>query len=206
MALFKPEMTTTSGFSGICECNIVKIVDKSDLFDWADIYLEVQLLQNGSKYTRSANILGEFEKDAKGVITGGSVIKRMYTFFAAIGCDAGINLKGEWEDSIGNKIDIIEYLEPYLAIIDGKNWDGESLGKDGKYLAYFYKQQPKKPGDKAYGRAHYKLYPVSETNKVKLQSDIDWMKSKGYIKEAIETETVMTVDADDLGSLALDNL
>ena len=32
------------------------------------------------------------------------------------------------------------------------------------------------------------------------------MKSKGYIKEAIETETVMTVDADDLGSLALDNL
>ena len=204
MALFKPNGTTESvSFTGICKCNIINVEDKSDLFDWADIYLEVQLLQNGSKYTRSANILGEFEKDAKGVITGGSVIKRMYTFFAAIGCDAGINLKGEWEDSIGNKIDIIEYLEPYLAI---PTWDGESLGTDGKYLAYFYKQQPKKPGDKAYGRAHYKLYPVGGTNKVKLQSDIDWMKSKGYIKEAIETETVMTVDADDLGSLALDNL
>ena len=204
MALFKPEITTTTnGFSGVCECNIVKIVDKSDMFDWADIYLEVQLLQNGSKYTRSANILGEFEKDAKGVITGGSVIKRMYTFFAAIGCDAGINLKGEWEDSIGNKINIIEYLEPYLSI---PAWDGESLGKDGKYLAYFYKQQPKKPGDKAYGRAHYKLYPVGNGNEAKLQSDIDWMKSKGYIKEATETETVITVDAEDLGSLALDNL
>jgi len=202
MALFKPETTsTTSGFSGVCECNIVKIVDKSDMFDWADIYLEVQLLQNGSKYTRSANILGEVEKDAKGIITGGSVIKRMYTFFAAIGCDAGINVQGEWEDADGNKIDdIAEYLNKYTT-----KWDGDSLGSDGKYLAYFYKQQPKKPGDKAYGRAHYKLYPVGNGNEAKLQSDIDWMKSKGYIKEATE-EPIQEVKLEDLGSLALDNL
>jgi hypothetical protein len=203
MALFKPEVITTNGFNGICECNIVQINDKSDMFDWADIYLEVQLLQNGSKYTRNASIVGGFEKDASGNITGGSVIKRMYTFFAAINCHAGINIKGEWEEADGKKINSIsDYLNSQFTT----EWDGESNGSDGKYLAYFYKQQPKKPGDKAYGRAHYKLYPAGGDNKNKLQNDIDWMKSKGYIKEATETETVMTVDADDLGSLALDNL
>ena len=37
--------------------------------------------------------------------------------------------------------------------------------------------------------------------------DIDWMKSRGYIKEDTgEAQPVQQIDADDLGSLALDNL
>jgi hypothetical protein len=202
MALFKPEVNTStnSNFSGICECNIVEINDKSDMFDWADIYLEVVLLQNGSKYTRSANIVGGFDKDPNGNITGGSVIKRMYTFFNAINCHAGINIKGEWEEANGDKIDnIVEYLNQFVT-----KWDGESSGSDGKYLAYFYKEQPKKPGKTAYNKAHYKFYPVGGDNKNKLQNDIDWMKSKGYIKEY--DEEVKEVALEDLSSLALDNL
>ena len=202
MALFKPEVNTStnSNFSGICECNIVEINDKSDMFDWADIYLEVVLLQNGSKYTRSANIVGGFDKDPNGNITGGSVIKRMYTFFNAINCHAGINIKGEWEEANGDKIDsIVEYLNQFVT-----KWDGESSGSDGKYLAYFYKEQPKKPGKTAYNKAHYKLYPVCGDNENKLKNDIDWMKSKGYIKEY--DEEVKEVALEDLSSLALDNL
>ena len=202
MTLFKPEVNTTtnSNFSGICECNIVEINDKSDMFDWADIYLEVVLLQNGSKYTRNANIVGGFDKDPNGNITGGSVIKRMYTFFNAINCHAGINIKGEWEEANGDKIDsIVEYLNQFVT-----KWDGESAGSDGKYLAYFYKEQPKKPGKTAYNKAHYKFYPVGGDNENKLKNDIDWMKSKGYIKEY--DGEVKEVALEDLSSLALDNL
>ena len=200
MALFKPEETKTNSFNGICECTIVDIQDKSAQFDWADIYLQVTLLQNGSKYTRNANIVGGFDKEPNGNVTGGSVIKRMYAFFAAINCDAGINIKGEWEEANGDKIDsIVEYLNQFVT-----KWDGESSGSDGKYLAYFYKQAPKKPGKQAYNVAHYRMYPNGGNCKEQLQKDIDWMKSKGYIKEY--DEEVKEVALEDLSSLALDNL
>ena len=204
MALFKPEATTTSSnFSGICACTIVDIDDKSADFDWADIYLQVTLLQDGSKYTRRANIVGGFEKEPNGNIAGGSVIKRMYGFFATINCDAGINIKGEWEDSKGNKIDdIAEFLNKYT-----EEWDGETPGKDGKYLAYFYKQAPKKPGKQAYNVAHYKMYPNGGNCREQLQGDIDWMTSRGYIKiDTGKAEPIQEVALEDLGSLALDNL
>ena len=203
MALFKPEITTTSNFTGICPCTIVDIEDKSADFDWADIYLQVTLLQDGSKYTRRANIVGGFEKEPNGNIAGGSVIKRMYGFFATINCDAGINIKGEWEDSKGNKIDdIAEFLNKYT-----EEWDGETPGKDGKYLAYFYKQAPKKPGKQAYNVAHYKMYPNGGNCREQLQGDIDWMTSRGYIKiDTGKAEPIQEVALEDLGSLALDNL
>ena len=204
MALFKPEATTTSSnFNGICACTIVDIEDKSADFDWADIYLQVTLLQDGSKYTRRANIVGGFEKEPNGNVAGGSVIKRMYGFFATINCDAGINIKGEWEDSKGNKIDdIAEFLNKYT-----EEWDGETPGKDGKYLAYFYKQAPKKPGKQAYNVAHYKMYPNGGNCREQLQGDIDWMTSRGYIKvDTGKAEPIQEVALEDLGSLALDNL
>ena len=200
MALFKPEVNTStnSNFSGICECNIVEINDKSDMFDWADIYLEVVLLQNGSKYTRSANIVGGFDKDPNGNITGGSVIKRMYTFFNAINCHAGINIKGEGEEANGDKIDsIVEYLNQFVT-----KWDGESSGSDGKYLAYFYKEQPKKPGAKSYVNVWPKVYWASDENTAKLQSDIDWLKSKGYLKElSDEVAAAPAMSGDGLSNL-----
>ena len=74
-----------------------------------------------------------------------------------------------------------------------------------KYLAYFYKQAPKKPGKQAYNVAHYKMYPNGGNCKEQLQNDINWMKSKGYIKEDTE-EPIKEVKFEDLGSLALDNL
>ena len=204
MALFKPNGATTTGtsFKGICECNIINIEDKSDLFDWSDIYLQVTLLQNGSKYTRNANIVGGFEKDANGKITGGSVLKRMYAFFNTIGCKAGVNINGGWEEDNGDAIDNIAiYLNKRFTV----EWDGESPGTDGKYIGYFYKEQPKKPGKNPYNVAHYKLYTNTEDNKTKLQGDIDWMKSKGYLKEATETP-VVEIDIDDLKPSVLDNL
>ena len=71
----------------------------------------MEVKQEHSDYSRKLQIKGSFEKDSSGNITGGSVLKRLYTFFEAIGCTAGLNVKGEWEDEDGKKIeDIAEYL------------------------------------------------------------------------------------------------
>ena len=92
MAIFKPAMTESTGgnkFTGICKFAVISFADKSDMFDWADLYLEVEVKQEHSDYTRKLQIKGSFEKDASGNITGGSVLKRLYNFFDANGCTAG---------------------------------------------------------------------------------------------------------------------
>ena len=53
MALFKPKQTSGGGkFTGICETHIVGFKDRSDEFDWADIFIEVDVGIKDSEYTR----------------------------------------------------------------------------------------------------------------------------------------------------------
>tara|TARA_B100001287_G_scaffold239933_1_gene214091 strand:+ start:1745 stop:2347 length:603 start_codon:yes stop_codon:yes gene_type:complete len=200
MAIFKPAMTESTGgnkFTGICKFAVISFADKSDMFDWADLYLEVEVKQEHSDYTRKLQIKGSFEKDASGNITGGSVLKRLYNFFDAIGCTAGLNVKGEWEAEDGTKIDnIVDYLNKGAS--DG---DVETVSTY-RYLAYFYKEQPKKPGAKSYVNVWPKVYWASDENTAKLQSDIDWLKSKGYLKElSDEVATAPAMSGDGLSNL-----
>ncbi len=187
MAIFKPAMTESTGgnkFTGICDFAIISYEDKSDMFDWADLYLDIEVKQEHSDYTRKLQIKGSFEKDSSGNITGGSVLKRLYTFFDAIGCTAGLNVKGEWEDEDGNKIEnIADYLNK-----GGTDGDVDTVSAY-RYIAYFYKEQPKKPGAKAYTTVWPKVYFNTDENKAKLKKDIDWLKSKGYLKELTDEVT-----------------
>jgi len=184
MAIFKPENTTefsndNNKFLGICNFAILNFEDKSHMFDWADIYIDVEVRQEHSDYSRSFQIKGSYEKDSSGNITGGSVLKRLYNFFDTIGCKAGINVKGEWEDENGNKIDDIA---SYLSVYSANPVPGEDVSSY-PYIAYFYKEMPKKQGAKSYTVVWPKAYTSSDENKAKLQSDIDWLKGKGYLKE-----------------------
>ena len=182
MAIFRSAMSGGSGFYGICEIALNSFEDKSADFDWADIFIDVKVNQKGSEYTRNLKIAGSLEKDSSGNITGGSVLKRMYTFFDAIGCKAGLNVKGEWEDEKGKAIDnIADYLNDKCipALIP----DGEQVYT---HLAYIYKEKPKKDGDKAWTRVYHKIYANSEVNKAKLADDVKWLKGKGVIKEATD--------------------
>jgi len=92
-----------------------------------------------------------------------------------------IKIAGSLErDSKGEKIDnIANYLNDKFipALIP----DDELVYK---YLAYIYKEKPKKDGDKAWTRVYHKIYSNIEANKAKLQEDVDWLKGKGVIKEA----------------------
>ena len=197
MALFKPEVKSANNFYGICDIALLNFEDKAGTFDWAHIYIEVEVKQKGSDYTKSLKIAGSLDKDSNGHVTGGSVIKRMYHAFDQIGVDAGINIKGEFETQNGEAIpNIATYLTQYAQdeIPDTElNYD---------YIAYVYKEKPKKPGDKVYTRVHPRIYKNTAENKTKLKEEIDWMKSKGYVKEATEDDINAVPTS---GNVALNN-
>ena len=173
MAIFRPEIKQgPSKFFGICEVSILKYEDKSDQFDWADIFIDITVQQKGSEYSRNLKIAGALDKDSNGLITGGSVLKRLYNFFDAVGCSAGINVKGGWEDEEGT---VIDKIEDYLADRFVAQSTAEYKPVSYDYLAYFYKEQPKVPGGKSYTRAWNKIYKNLTGNKEKLQSDVNFL-------------------------------
>ena len=182
MAIFKPEVKNggTNKFLGTCEFGIVNFKDRTDEFDWADLYIEVEIQQKFSEYTRKLQIKGSFEKDGNELITGGSVLKRLYHFFDTIGCAAGLNIKGTWEDENG---EVIDNIQSYLSKNFIKPAAPGEYEPSYDYIGYIYKAQPKKPGDKAWINVYPKIYTNSSENKAKLQNDVDWLKGKGIIKE-----------------------
>ena len=188
MAIFKPKSTGGGNkFLGVCEVSIESFKDRSGEFDWADLYLDVTVKPKESEYTRNIQIKGSFDKDSNGKIEGGSVLRRMYVFFEAIGCTAGLNVDGGWEDEKGDEIkDIAKYLNKNFLPSNG------TYEPNMDYLGYFYKEQPKTPGGTAYVRVFTKVYRNQEENKSKLKSDVDWMKSKGYLKEVTDVVTEKT--------------
>ena len=183
MAIFKPaQAETTSGsskFYGIVPVAITDFADRSGEWSWADLFLSVTLRAEGSDYDKFLEIKGEFEKDGNGDISGGSVLNRLYKFFDLIGCEAGLSTKNAWEDPDGNPItDIASYLRQRYVT-------GSPTGAKYEYLAYIYKKQAQ-PGKKSYSTVHTRLFPNTDTGKNDLASHIEWMKSKGYIKEEVE--------------------
>lgn len=200
MALFKPEVKESVSFNGVCECNIVGFEDKSADYDWADVCINVLTRQRGSDYNRVLQIKGNVEKDAvNGTVTGGDLFNRLYRFFGVIGCDAGLNIKGDWEDANGNDIaDIADFLTARYAV-------DETNITDYPYVGYFYKTQPKTPGGDSYNRALGVLELNNSAGNAKLQSDVDWRKSKGYLKE-FDASAPVPVDNVELDSLALGNM
>ena len=189
MALFKPKQKGNSGgkFTGICETHIVGFKDRSDEFDWADVFIDVEVGLKDSEYTRNIRIRGSFDKDDNGNIIGGSVINRMYKFFGDIGCAAGITVQGKWELEDGTGIDIEDYLN--------KNHVGNS--QTFPYFSYVYKEENKKSG-KTFNSVHYRLFPNTSKGNTDLASHIQWMKTNGYLKEATPQPAIKEVALEDL--------
>ena len=203
MALFKPKTTTPTNFYGTCEVAVLGFSDFSSKYDWADIYLDVEVKQKGSDYTKSVRIAGSLEKAPDGSVTGGSVLNRLYHFFDVLGIQAGINAKGQWETADGQPIEnIADYLN--------ENHASDSREPNTfPYLAYVYKEKPKQTGGKVYTRVHHKINHNSSDGRRKLEEDIKWFKSKGFLKEATGEEP-SNVSQDELeevfGSDAMSNM
>jgi hypothetical protein len=188
MALFRPTPKPTEGgrdkFTGICEVGLVNVKDRSSEFDWADIYLELELALKDSKYTRTLQLAGGLEKDASGNIVKATVLDRIYRIFDAIGCAAGVTIKGDWETHDGQPIqDIAAYLNTnHLS----------SFMPDAPpafdYVAYIYKKRNKKTG-KTFNDVLTKLYPNTEKGKADMASYVKWMKQNGYLNEVTDSDS-----------------
>ena len=195
MAIFKPTGTRQSptSFLGTIEVGIINFTDRSNEFDWADLFLEVELSVKNSEYSNKMSVLGEFEKDTDGKIKGGSVLNKLYRLFDTIGCTAGLTIDGKWEDAEGKAIDSIEkYLNESFCT------------KTEQYTAYSYKKKPK-PGKKVYTEIYPRLYPLGDAAVQQCLDDVKWLKSKGVIKEADASDMPQQNDTP-LADSALNNL
>jgi len=195
MAIFKPEVSSSPvSFLGPIEVGIINFKDKSGDFDWADVFIEVELSVKNSEYSNRMSVCGRLDKDAEGKITGGSVLKRMYNLFDMLNCKAGLTIDSKWEDDEGNSIDSIsDYLN-------------QSFKTDSEdYVAYAYKKKPKKVGDKVYTEVYPKLFLNTPGGKAQCEKDVAWLKSKGVIKEADANDMPQKSDSSLAGS-ALNNL
>ena len=179
MAIFKPESkgTAHNGFMGVKGCSIKNWEDKSDQWDWADIFLSATLDIEGTDFDQMLEIKGGLEKE-NGKITGGAVLKRMYHLFDAIGCNAGLNIDGQWEDEDGNPIaNMADYLNQRCTTFNPST-------NEYTHLVYIYKKPSTKPGvNKAYTTVHTRMFPNTNDGRATLESHIAWMKQKGYLKE-----------------------
>ena len=194
MAIFKPETKSTpSGFLGPIEVGIIGFTDRSGEYDWADVFIEVELSVKNSEYSNKMSILGRLDKDSNGDIVGGSVLNRMYKMFEAMGCQAGLNVKGAWEDEHGNAIDDI-----------GKFLSERYTTTGEKYTVYAYKKKPK-PGKKVYTEIYPRLYPIGEAAQKQMLDDVKWLKNRGVIKEADASDMPQQNDTP-LADSALNNL
>ena len=203
MAIFRPEGSSSSGsnFYGICEIAILGFVDKSSEFKWADIYIEIEVKQKGSDYSKNIRIAGDLEK-SDGKITGGSVLKRMYNFFDIIGEKAGLTVEGMWEDEDGNDIkDIAAYLNQRHVGAVMPDTD-----PDFNYLAYVYKEKPKEKGGKVYSRVFHRVQENGDIGRKKLESDVKWFKDKGFLKEATEADVSTPKQNVEMSSEGIGNL
>tara|TARA_Y100001938_G_C8011082_1_gene390075 strand:- start:416 stop:1015 length:600 start_codon:yes stop_codon:yes gene_type:complete len=198
MGLFRPNPKKEEGgsgkYSGVCEVGIINFTDKSEEYDWADIYIDIEFALKDSQYSRNMQIAGSLEKDASGNITGGSVLDKMYRIFDTINCSAGVNIKGEWETNEGEPIkDIAGYLN--------NNYCSNFMPDTPpvlNYVAYIYRKQNKNTGT-LFTTMLPKLYPNTAKGKEEMESYAKWMKNNNYLNEVKEgpasENPVVSVDA-----------
>ena len=181
MAIVKPEVeTTTTRYTGVLEVALWDFKDRSNEFDWADIFLSVELKPKQSEYHQFLEIAGRIDKDANGDITGGFILKRLYRLFNLIGFTGGLNTKGEWEDSDGNKITSIG------SHLNERFQTGNPIMEPSyDYVAYSYKEVPRQAGKKAYTKVHHRMEKNDAKGIAVLEDHVQWMKTKGFIKEWI---------------------
>lgn len=170
MAIMRSKVNKGGGASwlGIKTGTLAKITDKADQYNWADVYLECEFTVEGSDYPRVMKIAGSFDRDTSGMIQDCSLLKKLTHFLDAIGEQGGINTEGNWEQESGDPIEnIVMHLNKYLGVT---------------LTIYVYKELAK--NGQAYTRVHNKVLAKNAKSEEDLEGYINFLKSKGFIKEA----------------------
>lgn len=185
------EQKTTSGggnFLGFQEVALTDVIDKSADYPQMDMFLEVYFRNDNSQYPWKYSLLGTFDKEDDGTISGdSSLLKRILYFTDAIGWTGGVNTKGKWVD------DNDESVEDIAGLLNSKYSEANyGLTKNDaahKYYIFAYKKYNKKAG-KAYTTVCPKIVKNDERSRKDLESYVQYMKANKFIVEHDETNLV----------------
>jgi len=204
MALLSTKTSSSNNdFTGYFEAGVMKVEDKSDQYDWADIWVDVHFTLKGSQFPQVHAIKGSFDKEADGTIQANKMVRHFNYFKDAIGFSGGINTEGEWETEDGQPIDdICDALNRHINTMNGS--DNPMLEAPLNFYIYLFREAPKKSGDRVYKRVLGKICSNDAKGKAELQSYVTYMQQKGFIKEASAEDvakgpsTTTTASADEL--------
>ena len=178
----KPEFTGTPNWLGFQEVAMTDVLDRTSEFENLDMFVEIHFKNGNSEYPYKYALLGTFDKDPQGNISGDSgLLKRIVYLCDALGWKGGVNKEGEWVDENDKKIDDIA---GYLNL----NFTAANYGLKGddvdheKYYIFVYKKLNKKD-NKAYTTVCPKIAQNEDKSKADLESYVDWMKANKYIVE-----------------------
>ena len=164
-----------ANYLGFQACAITELEDQTTKFDWADLFLRVQLDIEGSQYPVDMKILGSYDREADGNIKTCSLLKKWYRFADTVGFKGGPDVKGDMVDESGKAIDLLESLEEHIKPhpIDPKR----------EYYCYVYKEPSKKDPSKSYTTVYPRITSNTEKGRTELESFIQFLKSKSLIRE-----------------------
>ena len=167
---------TNSGKSpwlGFQDVALTDFVNKSDQYENLDVYIEVHFRNENSQFPTKYNLLGSFDYESDGTISGdSSLLKKILYLTDALGWDGGINTKGEWVDGDDN------VLEDDVALTLNAHFTQANYGIDNHdtpYYIFVYSKWDDK-AKRAYPTVCPKVVKNDEKGRTDLESYINFMK------------------------------
>ncbi len=196
MAIMRSTIKSGGGdWLGIQKASLKTVTDDSAKWDWADVYLTLEFDIEGSQYPKTCRIAGSFDTNPDGTIMDCSLLRRITYALDAFGFQGGVNQHGKWVNEQEEPIDdIASFLET--------NFGSESPKYE--YLVYIFKEQGK--NGKLYTRIHNKFLKNTSGAEAELTSYMDFLRKKGYLKEATEAAAVVPATDLELDGLEIANL
>ena len=175
---------------GFQEVALTDIVDKSADYPKMEMFLEIQFRNENSQYPWKYNLLGSFERDENGKITGeSSLLKRILYFTDAIGWNGGVNTKGEWVDENDDVVEDIAAL--FNAKFTEPNYGASDNDPDYKYYIFTYRRYDQK-SKRAYTTVVPKIVQNNAAGRHDLEDYIKYMKANKFIVEHDDTKNVVS--------------
>lgn len=169
---------------GFQDAKILSFEDMSSNYEWADVYLIIEIKTRNSEYSNKMRITGSFEKE-NGVIQDSSLLRKLYSLFDALNFGGGINKEGAWVTKVDEPItDIATFLN--------NNYTDTTDTEIYPFTVYVYKTEVtnKNTGEKnVYTRVDSRIARSDNPKSVAdFKSYIEWAKKNEVIVEYNEKD------------------
>lgn len=178
---------------GFQNAKILSFKDESSKYDWADVYLIIELKTAISEYPVKMQISGSFERDENDEILNNSLLKKFYSVADAIGFGGGFSPYGLWVTATD---DNIENIETFL----NNNYTDNSGAEIYPYTIYVYKAKvmdKQSNEEKVWTRIVPRMAKSEDQKQMKnLESYVTWAKNNDVIVEHKQEDTPDPWDKD----------